>query len=33
MVEPLSVNTDGVRCIGDIHTGVATGLGLSLIHI
>ncbi len=27
MVEPLSVNTDGVRSLGDIHAGVATGLG------
>lgn len=27
MVEPLSVNTDGVRSLGDIHTGVAAGLG------
>ena len=27
MVEPLSVDTDGVRAFGDIHTGVATGLG------
>ncbi|MCH9730092.1 MAG: ESX-1 secretion-associated protein [Actinomycetia bacterium] len=27
MVEPLSVNTDGVRTLGGIHTGVAAGLG------
>ncbi len=27
MVEPLSVNTDGVRSLGDIPAGVATGLG------
>lgn len=27
MVEPLSVNTEGVRSLGDIHAGVATGLG------
>jgi hypothetical protein len=26
MVEPLSVNTDAVRSLGDVHTGVATGL-------
>ncbi|MGZ8801387.1 MAG: ESX-1 secretion-associated protein [Mycobacterium sp.] len=26
MVEPLSVNTDGVRALGDIHSGVASGL-------
>ena len=27
MVEPLSVDTDGVRSLSEIHTGVATGLG------
>lgn len=27
MVEPLSVNTDGVRSLAEVHTGVATGLG------
>lgn len=27
MVEPLSVDTDGVRSLSDIHTRVATGLG------
>lgn len=27
MVEPLSVDTDGVRSLGDIHTAVSAGLG------
>ncbi|MCH9640471.1 MAG: ESX-1 secretion-associated protein [Actinomycetia bacterium] len=27
MAEPLAVNTDGVRTLGDIHTRVAAGLG------
>ena len=27
MVEPLSVNTDGVRSLSEIHTKVASGLG------
>ncbi|MDZ4270117.1 MAG: type VII secretion target, partial [Mycobacterium sp.] len=27
MVEPLSVNTNGVRSLGDVHTRVAGGLG------
>ena len=27
MVEPLSVNTDGVRSLAEVHTAVATGLG------
>lgn len=27
MVEPISVNTDGVRSLGEIHLSVATGLG------
>lgn len=27
MVEPLSIDTDAVRSLGEIHHGVATGLG------
>lgn len=27
MVEPLSVNTEGVRSLAEVHTGVATGFG------